>query len=217
MRQTHKDYWTDISLFPLTLNFIAALLYLLRFIPQKLIILFNMSHCVNLTSTYKDSVHTREITVPELKQLRSTCQGLNTLERADKSSTLWIYFSQTKSQAVLAYSMVAMCSKRGNRDWSLEMHAKIKTTPAGKVTAVLQSRSGNFMPEPNTWRWKVPHWPQRAFWPGPFCLQFMWPFPLPLGRNCCSFPGKHACTVILNALQTRTGFHLLTEDCQVSD
>lgn len=48
-----------------------------------------------------------------------------------------------------------------------------------------------------------------------FCLQLKWPFPLPQKR--CSFPGNHACVVALNALQTRTRFHLLIEDCQVSD
>lgn len=83
-------------------------------------------------------------------------QGLNTLQRADKSSTLWIYFSQTKSQEVFANSLGAVCSKRGNRDCSLEMHTKIKNTPAGKVSEVLQSRSGNLKPEPNTWSWKLP-------------------------------------------------------------
>lgn len=89
------------------------------------------------------------------------CQGLNTLERPDKSWTLWIYFSQTKSQAAFAYSVTAMCSKQGNGDWSLEMDAEIKNTPAGKVTEVLQSRSENFMPEPNTWRWKLPTYLRR--------------------------------------------------------
>lgn len=63
----------DAFPFPLTLSFIAALLCLLRFIPPRSIISSdNMSHCVKLGSTYVDSIHTREVAIPELKQLRST-------------------------------------------------------------------------------------------------------------------------------------------------
>lgn len=159
MRQTHKDYGTDFFLIPINFE-----LYYCFNVPSKVhsskinyfiwhIPLCKLEQYLQGFSTHKRNNYARTETT-EIHVM--TCQDLNTLERADKSSVLWVYFSQTKSQAVFAYSMGAMCSKWGNRDWSLEMHAKIKNTPSGKVTEVLQNRSGNFMPQPNTWKWKLP-------------------------------------------------------------
>lgn len=139
-------------------------------------------------------------------------QSSNPLQRADKSSTAGIYFLRSRVKQFLLTPWELSAQQRGNRECNLEMHSRIQNTLAEKVTEILQSRNGDFKPEPNT-SWKPPTDLSGLICLGPFCLQPTWSSPLP--RRLCFFPDNHAHAVILNTLQSGTRFHLLAEDHQV--
>jgi len=89
-----------------------------------------MSRCEKLDSTYRDSIHRREVTILELKWLRSTSthQSLNTLQRADKNSTVGICFLRSRLKQSLITPWELSAQQRGNREHNLEMHSRIKNT-----------------------------------------------------------------------------------------
>lgn len=93
------------------------------------------------------------------------------------------------------------------------MHSRIKNTPAEKVTEIFQSRNGDFKPEPHTSR-KPPTDLSRLSVRVRSVCSLRGP---PLYPRECAFPDNHARAVILNTLQSGTGFHLSAEDCQVPD
>lgn len=84
-----------------------------------------------------------------------THQSLNTLQRADKSSTVGIYFLRSGVKQSLLTPSELSAQQRGNKERNLEMRSRIKNTPAEKVTEILQSRNGDLKAEPNT-SWKPP-------------------------------------------------------------
>lgn len=142
-----------------------------------------------------------------------THQSLNTLQRADKGSTLGIYFLGSGVKQSPQTPSELSAQQRGNKDRNLEMLSRIKNTPAEKVTEILQSRIGDLKPEPNT-SWKPPTALSGLSVRVPSACSLRGP---PSTPETLLFPRDHARAVILNTLQSGTGFCLLAKDCQIPD